>query len=191
MKLDDVIYGRRSVRSYDGKVVAEHIIRRLIDAAVQAPSAMDEQPWIFSVIRDLDLLGEISTYAKAHILAGEVVHVPEKMREMLADPHFHIFHHAPALVVISGPEKSAWLKENCALAAENFMLAAYEHGLGTCWIGFAQHWLGLPQGRRAIQLPDGYVPVAPIILGYPRSQTAHKPRHAPKIKWIDSGSLTL
>ena len=58
--------------------------------------------------------------------------------EMLNDPKFHIFYHAPVLVVIAAAEPTDWAVEDCALAAENLMLAAYAKGLGTCWIG----WLG-------------------------------------------------
>ena len=62
-----------------------------------------------------------------------------------------------------------WAVEDCALAAENLMLAARGAGLGTCWIGFSQGWLGTPEGKALLKLPAAYKPVAPIIVGHPKS----------------------
>lgn len=188
MNIHEAIYGRRSVRAYDSKAVSERVLKKLVDAAIQAPSAMNEQAWIFTIIRDPDVLHQISTCAKAHILAKATDEVSGQIRAMLADPLFNIFYHAPALVIISGPENSAWMKENCALAAENFMLAAYAEGLGTCWIGFAQHWLATPVGRAAARIPDKHLAVAPIVVGHPKAEASKVPRRSAKIDWIDASA---
>jgi nitroreductase len=105
-------------------------------------------------------------------------------RELLGDPKFDIFYAAPALIVISAAAESPWAVEDCALAAENLMLAARGAGLGTCWIGFAQTWLGTPEGKAALSLPATLVPMAPIIVGYPKAWPAPVPRKAPEIRWI-------
>ena len=72
-------------------------------------------------------------------------------QELLSDPKFDIFYHAPVLIVISSTAESPWAVENCSLAAENLMLAARARGLGTCWIGFAQAWLATPEGKAALE----------------------------------------
>jgi nitroreductase len=105
-------------------------------------------------------------------------------QEILSDPKFDIFYHAPTLIVISSVAESPWAIENCTLAAENLMLAAHAAGLGTCWIGFAQTWLGTPEGKAALSLPAKYAPVAPIIVGHPKSATPPVPRKEPEIHWI-------
>jgi nitroreductase len=66
------------------------------------------------------------------------------------------------------------------------MLAAHGIGLGTCWIGFAQHWLGTADGKAALGLPSSYSPIAPIIVGDPRRKPASVPRKAPNIRWLNS-----
>lgn len=43
----DPIFTRRSVRAYAPQPVDEATIRALLDAAVQAPTAMHEEPWGF------------------------------------------------------------------------------------------------------------------------------------------------
>jgi nitroreductase len=64
------------------------------------------------------------------------------------------------------------------------MLEAREMGLGSCWVGFAQDWLGTPEGKKAIGVPDACQPVAPIIIGYPESQPAPVVRKEPEVVWI-------
>jgi nitroreductase len=56
MDINVAISGRRSVREYTSQPVDEATIRRLIDAAVLAPSAVNQQPWSFTVVRDQALL---------------------------------------------------------------------------------------------------------------------------------------
>ena len=66
MDLNEAITSRRAVREYTSQDVDEQAIRRLIDAAVHAPSAVNQQPWTFTVVRDQSVLDRISHDAKAH-----------------------------------------------------------------------------------------------------------------------------
>ena len=185
MELNVALRGRRAVRDYRDKGVDDAAIERLIDAAVQAPSAVNEQPWTFTVIRDSKLLDHVAAEAKAHMLATMPPEHAEHFRARLADPSFHIFYPAPALIVISASAKGPWIEEDCALAAENLMLAAYAEGLGTCWIGFAQGYLNTPQGKHLVGMPDSWVPIAPIIVGHPKGFPHVHERRKPTIRWIN------
>ncbi|WP_346656057.1 nitroreductase family protein [Bradyrhizobium sp. dw_78] len=175
------ITGRRAVREYAAQAVEEKSLRALIDAAVHAPSAANEQPWTFTVVRDQGVLDRISRKAKSHMLATPQ---PEHFRAHLIDPDFHIFYHAPALILISASAQGPWIVEDCALAAENLMLAAYAVGLGSCWIGFAQSFLNTPDGKNELDLPAAWVPVAPIIVGYPKAAPYPVSRNEPEIRWV-------
>lgn len=120
MNVDEAISGRRSVREYTTQGVDEHTIRHLINAAILAPTAVNQQPWTFTVVRDQGLLDRISRDAKAHML----VTMPESpqsdhFRSLLNDPNFQIFYHAPVLILISAEAHGPWIVEDCALAAEN------------------------------------------------------------------------
>jgi nitroreductase len=185
MDLKEAIYTRRAVREFTAEPVAETTLRALVDAAIQAPSAVNQQPWSFCVVRDKDLLARISREAKAHMLrtspAGLVSH---HFQELLSNPDFHIFYHAPALIVVCAVAESPWAVEDCSLAAENLMLTARGSGLGSCWIGFAQAWLGTAEGKVALQIPSTYIPVAPIIVGHPKSSPPPVPRKEAAIRWI-------
>jgi nitroreductase len=185
MDINEAISGRRSTRDYTAQAVDDETIRRLIDAAVLAPNASNGQPWTFTVVRDQGLLDRISDDAKSHMLAI----LPggpqsDRYRTMLGDANFQIFYHAPVMILISGIVQRPWVVEDCALAAENLMLAAYGVGLGTCWIGFAQGFLNTSEGKNALGLPATWMPVAPIIVGHPKTETAPVPRKEPEIRWV-------
>lgn len=184
MDFNETIYGRRAIREYTAEAVDAGQIRTLIDAAIQAPSAVNQQPWLFTVVRDSRLLSEISDQAKSFMLrTSPAALASPHFQTILNDPNFNIFYHAPALIVISAAA-GPWVVEDCALAAENLMLAAHAAGLGTCWIGFAQGWLATPEGKSALKLPAGEVPVAPIIVGHPRSRPSPVQRKTARIDWV-------
>jgi nitroreductase len=129
MNLEEAICTRRSVRDFTADPVDEKTLTELIDAAIQAPSAVNQQPCSFCVVRDKALLTKISREAKAHMLKSSPVGLmSHHFQEILNDPNFDIFYGAPTV--------------------ENLMLKARGIGLGTCWIGFAQAWLGHPRVRR-------------------------------------------
>ena len=185
MDVKEVIYTRRSTREYTTEPVDEKDIRELIDAAVQAPSAVNQQPCSFCVVRDRALLGTISQASKAHMLRSTpVALMSHHFQQILNDKSFDIFYHAPVLILISSVADIPWAVEDCALAAENLMLAARARELGSCWIGFAQTWLATSEGKAALKLPEAYRPVAPIIIGHPKSPPPPVPRKEPEIRWL-------
>ncbi len=125
----ETIYSRRAVREFTAEPIDDNVLRQLIDAAIQAPSAVNEQPWLFSVVLDKTLLARISREAKAHLLKttalGLLSHSP-RLQQILNDPSFDIFYRAPALIVISSVTKGTWDVENCTLAAENLIVPLFE-----------------------------------------------------------------
>lgn len=185
MDLREAIAGRRSVREYTAQTIDVPTILRLLDAAVHAPSAVNQQPWTFTVVRDQDVLDRVSRGAKSFML-GTLADSPHADRFLtrLSDPNFQVFYHAPVLVLISANRQGPWIVEDCALAAENLMLAAYAAGFGSCWIGFAQGFLNTAAGKETLGLPAECVPVAPIIIGHPKAAAPTVPRNAPIVRWI-------
>jgi nitroreductase len=188
MELLQAINERRSVREYTDEPVSDAALRDLIDAAIQAPSAINQQPWCFVVVKDQRLLAQISDQAKSHLLKASLGAPAHPFRDMLNDPRFNIFYHAPVLVVIAAAQPTDWAVEDCALAAENLMLAAHAKGLGTCWIGFAQHWLATPDGKQALGLQSSYTPIAPIVIGHPRRSAVPVPRKVANIRWLNGSA---
>lgn len=186
MNVLEAIRLRRAVRSYTPEAIDETVIRRLLDTAVLAPNAMNEQTWLFSVVQDRDTLKRWSDRAKSLLL--EQTSTDPKTQHynpLLLDPSFNIFYDAGTLIVIASRARGRYTDADCWLAAENLMLAACEMGLGSCPIGFAIPALNTPKGKEELKLPESSVVVAPIILGRPRTMPERPPRSAPEVTtWI-------
>ncbi|HVB38639.1 MAG TPA: nitroreductase family protein, partial [Vicinamibacterales bacterium] len=140
MPVMEAIRTRRAVRSYAPEPLGPAAIRELLEAAVQAPTAMHIEPWAFVVVQDRAQLKRLSDRAKAgwaaearrfhdlHMTGGDVKE--RQFVTLLSDPQFCIFYDAPALIVICGRARGAFVPADCWLAAENLMLAATARGLG-------------------------------------------------------------
>lgn len=168
MNLMEAINARRSVRSYKPDMVDRETIKHLLHAAVQAPSGMNTQPWAFGIIEDAQRLSDYSGRIKA-ILLDSIEQMPwlAQYKGYFADPGSSIFYHAPTLVVIYTKTPDPISQVDCTLAAENLMLAACDMGLGTCWIGFSNAFLNMPEVKRELGVHEDYTVVAPIIVGHP------------------------
>ena len=168
MELIDAIYNRHSVRFYTEEAVDKADIDKLIKAGIQAPSAMNVQPWSFGVIQDKALMQKISDDTKTYLLAS-ISEKPflECYRQLFNTPEYNIFYHAPVLLTIFAKPEGPNPACDCALAAQNIMLSAHELGLGSCWIGFAQMSLNMPELKEQLGIPKDYIAVAPIIIGHP------------------------
>jgi nitroreductase len=185
MELEQAIRTRRATREFTAEPVDQSQLRSLIELAVLAPSAMNTQTWSFSVVRDRELLQKISDASKRHLLqTSSAGALSGELGQMLENAKFQIFYHAPAMILISGMADDPWSQIDCALAAENLMLAAADAGLGTCWIGFAQGWLGTDEGKATLGQSASSVPVAPIIVGHPKAPAQAVPRKEPAVNWI-------
>lgn len=182
MELLEAIEARRSVRSYAPRGVDRATIEQLLHAAVQAPTAMNSQPWVFGVIQDREALRGYSDRAKKHLLSLMQDASPlDRYRERLQDPQFNIFYDAPALVLIYARGGGHGGAGDCCLAAENLMLAACAQGLGTCWIGFSHPFFNLPEVKAELGAPADCEVVAPIIVGYPAGPVPPVQKNPPEV----------
>lgn len=182
MELKEAIYTRRSTRNYKSKFVNDEIINELIYAGINAPSAMNIQPWAFSVIQDRTLLQQLSDEAKEYLLDTlESRPYLESYRATFNDPEFNIFYNAPALLTIYAKQEGLNSAGDCTLAAQNVMLMAHSMGLGTCWIGFAQTFLNDPIIKERLGVPHNYTIIAPIIFGYPAKESGYVQKNDPSI----------
>lgn len=182
MDLIKAIETRRSVRNYQDRGVDRAIIEKLVRLATQAPSAMNAQPWAFVVITDKQKLETYSAKAKEYLIATMDQHpLMEKYRATLSRKSFNIFYNAPVLVVIYARQEGPVPEDDACLAAQNFMLAAHNEGLGTCWIGFARDLLNSAELKEELEIPFEYAAVAPLVLGYPAVEHPAVPRKEPEI----------
>jgi nitroreductase len=176
----EAIYSRRSVRDFTDEIVDSEILTTLFNAAVQAPTAMHEEPCVFSVIQDPSLLHRISQDAKKLITSKNIEHssFSKHALEIIQSPKFDVFYNSNTLVLICSKFPGQFAQADCWLAAQNLMLAAYANGLGSCVVGFAVEILNTKSWKHELSISEEIEVIAPIILGKPSHispQVARKP----------------
>jgi len=183
----DAIRGRRSIRAYEDRYLDDETVLSIIQAGIHAPTTLGLQPWRFVVVRDHDLMKKISDYCKPILLLSlKDMTTPEAVEQkaLLSSKDFNIFYGAAVLVLVLGDEKNRFSTYDCTLCAGNMMLAAHALGVGSCWIGAAGPVTGNPDLMKALKVPEGWMIVAPIALGYPKEIPEKPPRREPEIAWV-------
>jgi nitroreductase len=148
----EAISTRRSIRKYLDKPVPEDLVQKILAAAMQAPSARNQQPWHFVVIDDRRILAEIPGFMPNAAMAGT----------------------APLAILVCGDlslEKSEgyWVVD-CAAATQNMLLAAHALGLGAVWCGVYPREPRMDGLRRLLALPEKVMAHSLVVLGYPAEQ---------------------
>lgn len=181
-KVLEVIKSRRSIRRYLPDPLKQEELDAILEAGLYAPSAHNDQPWHFTVIRDKALLDRISRLSKELMLKGDL----DWMREMGANPQFHVFHNAPAVVVVSMRKDALSPLVDCSAAIENMLLAAESLDIGSCWIGLARFWFSMAEEVKRLNLPAGYDPCYAVTLGYKGHRPAKAlPRRPGTVAYLD------
>lgn len=148
MELKEAIKLRRSVRAFDSKPVEEEKVEAILRAAMQAPSAHNQQPWEFLVVKTSDKRTELSQ-----------VH---KYTKPLAD--------APLCVVMLMNRKrlkaAEFWQQDISAAAQNMMLQAVELELSTLWMGIAPKVEYMDKVREICQLPEEIEAFGLFAVGY-------------------------
>ncbi|MCX6650762.1 MAG: nitroreductase family protein [Methanomassiliicoccales archaeon] len=145
----DPILNRRSIRRYTAQDVEEKDVMKVLEAAMAAPSAGNERPWHFVVIRDKEVMQGI----------------------MGVHPYAQMLKRCPVTVLVCGDpslEKypGFWVQD-CSAATENMLIMAVELDLGAVWLGIYPIEDRVHGLRRLLGLPEDIIPFALVPLGHP------------------------
>ena len=127
----ETIAARRSHRAYQDTPVSEEQIAVLVDACLQAPSAVNRQPWHISVVRDQKLLDEMNKEITLQVMKR----APKNRSKRFEDRAFHVFYHAPLVIFLSADPAWRYSALDCGIAVQNINLAAESLGLGCVILG--------------------------------------------------------
>lgn len=142
METREAIFGRRSIRKYTDDPITPAVLKDILEGALMAPSAVNNQPWYFVAVqstKQLDRLkqvfGDISTGIKT-VLDQRFPNNPEVVSETLG--FFKGLGGAKVCILVfllkSSQEYDVIAVESVAAAIQNLCLMAYDHGLGSCWM---------------------------------------------------------
>jgi nitroreductase len=157
----EAIFSRRSIRAYTSQPVPAEMVENLLRAAMQAPSAGNQQAWQFVVLTgrpQLNALAELLPYGK-----------------MLTT--------APLGIVVCGDlelekSKGYWVQD-CSAATQNILLASHALGLGAVWLGVYPREQRVIDVRKALGIPESAIPLCAIAIGYPAEQKPRADRYDP------------
>lgn len=162
----NAIFTRRSIRKYTAEKIPAELLKKLLEAAMSAPSAGNQQPWQFLVIQEREMLAKIADVS----------------------PYAKMTKDAAAAIMVCGDlarEKFVgfWVQD-CSAAIENLLLEATDSGLGAVWLGMYPLIDRVDLLRQLFQLPDQIVPLAVIALGYPAETKPPQNRyHETNVHW--------
>ena len=185
------IMERRTIRRFDDRQLDEETLQLILQAGLYAPSAGGRQGVVFAVCQDREVnlrLGRIKRANSDPRMADETHYVSKEQPSIADDPNItDAFYGAPVVITMFAPKNFMFSVDDCAVAAENMMLAAQSLGVGSCYIG--QGWTAFadPYGQEILEKwnisHDRYA-VMQLLLGYPRLGDAHpqsKPRKNDRI----------
>ena len=165
--MESSIYHRISVRKYQDKPVEREKIEAILRAAMQAPSAGNQQPWAFYVVTNREKLEALS---RVHPYAGMVKTAPA--------------------AIVSAYKKECWMPEfaqiDLSIAMENLWLETDAQGLGGVWLGIAPLEDRMKVVEEILDMPDTLRAFAIFPFGYPAEERKQQDRFDPeRIFWVD------
>ena len=171
----ETIMHRRSIRRFAPKQIEEAALQQILQAGLYAPSAGGRQGVIFAVCQDKavnERLGKIKRANSNPRMATATSFVSREQPSIADDPKLtNAFYGAPTVITLFAPKNFLFSVDDCAVAAENMMLAADALGIGSCYIG--QGWTAFddPYGQEILRqwnVPTDRYAVMQLLLGYPR-----------------------
>ncbi len=151
MKVRDIIQKRRSIRKFQESSLPEEDLKILMDAAQLAPSASNRQPYSFIIVKDKELMRELSKKASIQRFIRNA---------------------AVIFVAVGDPEQERWYKVDIGIAVQQICLQAVELGLGSCWLGaFDEENL-----KQLLKIPNKLHVVALLAVGIPAQDPPARPR---------------
>ncbi len=162
MDVLEAIHTRRSIRKYVDQPVPKELVQKLLAAAMQAPSARNQQPWEFVVIDDRALLSKIPEFMpNAAMAAG-----------------------APLAILVCADldleTSPGYWTVDCAAAVENMLLAAHGLGLGAVWCGVYPRDKRMDGLRQLAGLPKNVVAHSLVVVGYGAEKVPAENRYRPE-----------
>ena len=169
--MHELLKNRRSIRKYTSQQVPDELLDAVLEAGLYAPSGINTQNTVMVAVRDKETRDQLSRM-NAEVMGGT------------SDP----FYGAPCVVVVLVEPERYTAVEDGSLVLGNLMNAAYEAGVGSCWIHRARQMFESEEGKQLLRkwgLREDLIGVGNCILGYPDEDPAPKARVEGRIVKVD------
>lgn len=181
-----VIKSRRSIRKFKPDQIAYTELQEILECALYAPSAMNQQKWHFTVVQDKDMLNRMLFLIKENILkSGQ-----DGFIKRANTPGYNPLYAAPTVIIVSAEEKTPFTQFDCGAAAQNIALAATAQGIGSCIIATSAFLFAADKNhalKKELGIPEGYAHVCTVALGYRDGENPEAPpRNKEVVNYIRS-----
>ncbi len=173
MDLDDAIKSRRSFREFSGKKAPWDKVLEAIEAALQAPAAVNSLPMKFIIIETQDKINKISDICQQEWISQSKLLVVVCSDDSSLEGLYH-------------EKGTLYARQQAGAAIENFLLKITDLGLATCWVGSYQDELI----KQLLKIP-GHINIEAILpVGFPKKKPAKvkKPSLENSISWEEWGN---
>ena len=187
-----LLRSHRSIRKYRDQPVDQNIVETLIETGQKASTSNHIQACTVIQVNDPEAREKLCTATAGQIYVKQapvfLVFCADMQRHRLACE----MHHS---TMLSGfTEQFLTASVDCALFAQNVLVAAESLGLGGCYIGAIRN--NIKDVDRLLGLPELVYPIFGMCLGYPAQDPELKPRLPLKVifkqeKYDDSGDREL
>ncbi len=175
MGLYDLILSRRTIRQFKSDPVARAVLEQLVNAARLAPSAANLQPLEFVVVDKEEVRRQLFPCLK---WAGYIA--PEGDPKPGQEPVAYI------IVVVNLKVRKRDYEHDAGAAVENMILAAWEKGIGSCWIKSVES----VKVAEVLKIPGKYEVDSVLALGYPAEKPlVEEMKNSPKYWKDEEGRL--
>jgi len=177
------IKNRRSIRKYKPEQIGDAELQAIMEAAIHAPSAMNQQKWHFTVIQSRETLAKITDIIRQNLLKSTVEFFVERAKS----PDFNVFYHAPTVVIITADEKAMFIDFDCGAAAENIAVAAESLNIGSCVIGMSGVLFESEKAdeiKKELGIPEGHKFIISVALGYKDIKPPVPPKNKDAINYV-------
>lgn len=152
MDFHDIILTRRTIRQFKPAPVAQSLLAKLVNAARLAPSAGNLQPLEFVIVDNGEIRNRLFSCLR---WAGYIA--PDGNPRPGNEPMAYI------VTLVNTSIKEKGFEYDVGAAMENMILAAWEEGLGSCWIISVQR----EKIAGILSIPEGYKVDCVLALGCP------------------------
>jgi nitroreductase/NAD-dependent dihydropyrimidine dehydrogenase PreA subunit len=190
---EQFLRSRRSIRNFKKKAVKRDLLNKLLEIACYAPSAKNNQPWFWTVVKDpanvRSLAELVIEWMRSVIKDNPRIAKKRGFQQVVAtweNGHERICRGAPHVIVAHADKNYDFGAEDCALALSYLELFAPALGLGACWGGYFYSAVNAyPPLFKALGLLEDHHAFGAMMVGYPQLNYRRMPlRYPPRINWI-------
>ena len=184
MDLYKAIKTRRSVREFKSEPIPDDVLKRIVDSAMWAPSALNSQNWKFYVLTGDKRNGFAKLLQPIFDQMKETIEKNYGPKDVEIRRRLYMDAGGAPVIIVCYVEEGTWKSDvtDPSMACQNILLAATAEGLGSLFIGGVRH---VKDSINKFLNEENLLLLGAILLGYPESIPEPRPRRQNQVIWLE------